>query len=100
MPSFQGVRRVIIEGSSSDEAPVTSGLPQGTVLGPLLFLLFINDLPSVLDPGTKYRCFADDCLIYRQIYKFDDQVQLQSGLTNLENWREVCCMQFNATNVI
>ena len=91
---------MIIEDSSSDEAPVTSGLPQGTVLGPLLFLLFINDLPSVLDPGTKCRHFADDCLIYRQISKFDQQVQLQSDLTNLENRREVCGMQFNPTNVI
>ena len=91
---------MILEGSSSDEAPVTSGLPQGTVLGPLLFLLFINDLPSVPDPGTKCRCFADDCLIYRQIYKFDDQVKLQSDLTNLENWSEVWGMQVNVTIVI
>jgi ribonuclease P/MRP protein subunit RPP40 len=89
-------QRVIVEASSSEEAPVTSGVPQGTVLGPLLFLLFINDLPSVLDPGSKCRIFADDCLIYKQITTFNDQAQLQSDLTALEKWSEVWGMQFNA----
>ena len=53
---------------------MVSGVPQGTVLGPLLFLLHINDLPSVV--SSKGRLFADDCLIYRNIKNTEDQITL------------------------
>ena len=54
---------VMVEGVRSHEDSVDSGVPQGTVLGPLLFLIYISDLPSVLDPDTAVRLFADDCLV-------------------------------------
>ena len=67
-------------GSRTDGDPVLSGLPQGTVMGPLMFLLYINDLPSVLSPSTACRLFADDCLIYISIISNEDQVTLQRDL--------------------
>ena len=73
---------------------VYSGVPQGTVLGPILFLLHINDLPSIV--SSKVRLFADDCLIYRQIKSNNDQIELQRDLNLLESWGVKWGMRFNA----
>ena len=72
----------IIDGESSSETAVLSGVPQGTVLGPLLFLVHINDLPDCVK--SSVRLFADDCLLYREIKSRDDQEILQNDLKNLE----------------
>ena len=86
--------RVVLEGEASDEVPVLSGVPQGTVLGPLLFLCHINDLPDrVL---SQVRLFADDCLIYREIKTPQDHNILQSDLNALETWAQEWGMRFNA----
>ena len=58
---------VVVDGTRSTEDDVRSGVPQGTVLGPLLFLLHINDIANNIDANTKCRLFADDCLLYRTI---------------------------------
>ena len=86
--------RVVLEGESSQETEVISGLPQGTVLGPLLFLVHINDLPDCV--SSKVRLFADDCLLYREIKSREDQEILQRDLQNLEVWAETWGMRFNA----
>jgi len=72
------VQGVVVEGFRSPEGKVLSGVPQGTVLGPLLFLLHIHDLPSVPSVITsQIRLFADDCLIYRPIRSSADCEALQ-----------------------
>jgi hypothetical protein len=57
---------VLLDGVKSSEKEVLSGVPQGTVLGPLLFLSFINDLPDVTT-SSDARLFADDCLLFRHV---------------------------------
>ena len=77
MGSFltQRKQQVVIEGESSDSCSVDSGAPWGTVLGPLLFLCHINDIPNCVK--SKVRLFADDCLLYTSIKTFQDQIQPQ-----------------------
>ena len=60
-------QRVVVNGVKSDWAPVLSGVPQGTVLGPLLFSLYINDISS--DIESEIRLFADDCVCYLRMKK-------------------------------
>ena len=55
---------VVLEGTMSDKDPVTSGVPQGNVLGPILFLIFINDFADYIKHSTL-RLFADDSIIYK-----------------------------------
>ena len=86
--------KVVIDGESSEEADVTSGVPQGTVLGPILFLIHINDLPKAV--SSSVRLFADDCLLYRRIRTRDDHTRLQKDLESLEKWAKENGMSFNA----
>ena len=97
--SFLSCRQqfVLCDGARSEHSAVTSGVPQGTVMGPLLFLLHINDMPSVVDPGTLVRLFADDTLIYIVIHSMEDQVVLQQDLARLEQWASTWGMVFNAS---
>ena len=86
--------RVVVDGETSDETDVKSGVPQGTVLGPLLFLVHINDLPDCVK--SQVRLFADDCLLYRTINCFNDHLALQKDLDELCIWAERWGMKFNA----
>jgi hypothetical protein len=84
---------VVVSGESSDPAPVTSGVPQGTVLGPVLFSLFINDLPDCVH--SNVRLFADDCVLYRQIQSQSDCDALQHDINNLAAWESKWLMEFH-----
>ena len=77
-------QRVVCGGYTSDSENVISGVPQGTVLGPLLFLIYINDLPECI--SSMCSLFADDCLIYRKIESERDIKILQNDFKNLELW--------------
>ena len=77
-------QRVVVKGVKSDWAPVVSGVPQGTVLGPLLFSLHINDITS--DIESEIRLFADDCVCYREIKNVEDTVKLQKDIDRLGSW--------------
>ena len=93
------VERVLVDGQSSDPAPVDSGVPQGSVTGLLWFLLYINDLPNQLK--CTCRLFADDCLIYAPVRDNEGKSSfLQDDLITLEKWQDDWMMQFNLSKCV
>lgn len=68
----------------SDATKVASGVPQGTILGSLLFLVYINDLLKNI--SSNLRPFADDCVLYRNILTPDDHLILQRALDAINDW--------------
>jgi hypothetical protein len=86
-------QRVVLDGEVSSQMPVVSGVPQGSVLGPLLFLVFKNDLPASV--SSKTRLFADDCILFRTIENHQDCVTLQMDLNKLALWGSTWGMQYH-----
>ena len=84
---------VLVDGVTSNPVDVTSGVPQGSVLGPILFLCYINDLPDQVSSGC--RLFADDSILYREISTPDDSTQLQKDLDALAAWESKWGMAFH-----
>ena len=84
---------VVLEGDCSEEVPVTSGVPQGSVLWPVLFLVYINGLPDKIK--SQVRLFADDTAAYLAITKLAESKQLQNDLHILQAWEIDWGMEFN-----
>ena len=83
----------MINGSSSEPIPVSSGEPQGSVLGPLLFIIYRNDLP--MNVTSKVRLFADDTALYITTSTSSQSEILQKDIDNLERWSHKWDMEFN-----
>ena len=83
---------MVVKGSSSKWSPVLSGVPQGTVLGPSLLLLFVKGLPSSV--SSRVKLFADDSVLYRHIESSADHDKLQQDLLQLEEWAAMWQMNF------
>ena len=86
---------VVLDSESSSPVPVLSGVPQGTVLGPLMFLLYINDITK--DINSPLRLFADDCLLYRVINSAEGANMLQEDLNRLSEWANTWQLRFNVS---
>ena len=86
-------QKILVGGQISETTAVLSGVPQGTVLGPLLLLCYTNDLLRFIK--SKVRMYADDTLVYNVINSTDDCIQLPNDLLLLERWASIWQMQFN-----
>ena len=86
-------QRVVVDGEVSNWKSVLSGVPQGSVLGPILFLIYINDLDD--DITSKVLKFADDTKVFRKSESDADRQQLQDDLNKLNEWSEKWQMLFN-----
>ena len=86
---------VSVEGHQSEYSEVLSGVPQGSVLGPLLFLMHIGDIDEEIKNNSIISCFADDTRIMKRITKDSDCQLLQEDLNSIYKWAEENKMQFN-----
>ena len=80
---------------SSTSKDVISGVPQGTVIGPKSFIVFVNDVPDTV--SSKVYIFADDTKMYKGIHDINDHQQLQMNINKLDSWSKNWCLMFNST---
>ena len=86
-------QKVVIDNISSDSVPVVFGVPQGTVLGPVLFIIYMNDVIENIK-HSKIRLFADD-ILYKEITTVKDTQQLQEDLESLQLWEGMWLLKFS-----
>ncbi|CAB4017575.1 Hypothetical predicted protein, partial [Paramuricea clavata] len=91
------VQRVVVDGVASDWATVTSGVPQGSLLGPILFVIFINDYPNVVSDTSQTALYADDSKLYKSISCLGSCESLQQSLNHLSIWSHNNNIIFNAS---
>ena len=88
-------QRVTVYGATSTPLPITSGVPQGSLLGPFLFSVYINDLPSYVSNSTGVGLFADDTKLYRCIKEPCNALALQEDIQGLHCWSDENHLRFN-----
>ena len=86
-------QRVAVNGEKSKWFSVDSGVPQGSVLRPLLFILYVNNIPDLVD--SKIKMFADDIKIYTQVTSFSDVLSFQNDLDKFYGWAREWLLRFN-----
>ena len=86
-------QKVIVNGTYSDSAPVTSGVPQGSVLGPVLFLIYVSDMPEMVQNFISL--FADDTKLFTSIIDHQSTISLQNDINHLAQWSDKMLMKFN-----
>ena len=89
-------QRVVLNGQCSDWDSVLSGVPQDSVLGPVLFIIFINDIDDATSPSSSLWKFADDTKSVQIIANEEDQELMQADINSLNNWADTWQMLFNA----
>ena len=78
-------QRVVVKGEDSDWLTVTSGVPQGFLLGPLFFIIYINDLPGVISKNSSIALYADDSKMYRVVNTQEDLSSFQSDVDKISD---------------
>jgi hypothetical protein len=88
-------QKVSVNGESSDWKVVTSGIPQGSVLGPILFVFYINDLPESMQHNSDLYLYADDTKMFKEIRTSDDCEDLQKDIHLMYEWSDKWMLKFH-----
>ena len=92
------LQRVVLDGHTSAALPVTSGVPQGSILGPLLFIIFMNSIfDTVLSGGSRIILYADDMVLYKPIKNNQDLLDFQNDIDAICSWTSTNSLHLNAT---